>query len=912
MKQLKLMTMACLAFIWWPSAGARTAGLTVANPRVQMMVNPIGVSEGSPDFSWELSSDKKNVVQKSYRIQVAYSCEALEKGKPDVWDSGERKGDRQNYVAYAGAKLKQGMRYWWRVQVKTNKGTSWSAPAFWQMALDGWSAPWIGRAYATDVLQGHTKLRARYLRKDFATDQPIHRATLYICGLGLYEAYVNGRRVGRAELAPTPTDYNITVKYNAYDVTSLLRRGNNAVGVVLGNGRFVPMRWSSNNKVHTIPQLTAQLVVDYANGTSTTIRTDNTWKITADGPIGNNNEYDGEEYDARKEMPGWSEPGFDDSKWQQSEIQTGPKGRMVAQDNPNITIMDTVRPKSITELKPGVFIVDMGQNMVGWLRMKVRGKAGQTVKAHFAEMLQKDGSLYVANLRTAETTDTYIMKGGGEEIWEPSFTYHGFRFVEITGLTGKPALSDITGEVLYDQMATTGTFSCSNDIYNKVYHNAFWGIRGNYRGMPTDCPQRDERVGWTGDRTIGCLGEAYIFDNHRLYAKWVDDIGDDQRPNGSVSDVNPIFWSIFSDNMTWPGAWLTVCNMLYDQYGDAKPLFKHYAGMKKWMLYMKEKYMKDGILTKDTYGDWCMPPESLELIHSKDSSKITDGALISTSFYYFFCGIMSKFAALMKNADDVAMWNAQAEMVKDAFNRKFYDAEKGWYGNNTVTANMLPLRFGMVPVQNRSRVFQNIASKTENEFGSHVSAGLIGVQQLMRGLTDYGRGDLAWTIASNKTYPSWGYMAEQGATTIWELWNGNTAAPDMNSGNHVMLLGDLILWTYSYLGGIGQTEKSCGFSEIKLKPWPVKGLDSVKCSYRSIYGEIGSRWQKQNGRFNWDFTIPAGRTAVVCVPAPGGSLSADDVRAVKRQGGRLLKQQTDMGYTAFSFPSGSYHISVAQ
>lgn len=910
MKKLRVVTLACLTISLSTSVHARNAEVSVTNPRIQMMTNPIGVADRTPDFSWELSCNMKNVIQKGYRIQVAYTREALESGKPDVWDSGDRKGDKQNYISYSGAKLNQGTRYWWRVRVKTNKGTSWSEPAFWQTALDRWTAPWIGRNYPTDVLKDHTKLRARYLRKDFTANNPILRATLYVCGLGLYKVYVNGQRIGHAQLAPTPTDYNVTVKYNAYDVTPLVRQGKNAVGVIIGNGRFVALRIPSNYQSYGMPQLTAQLVIDYSDGTNSVISTDETWKITADGPIGNNNEYDGEEYDARKEMPGWSEPGFDDSKWMKAEIQAGPKGKVVAQDNPNITIMDTVKPQSITELKPGVFIVDMGQNMVGWIKMKVNGKAGQTVKAHFSETLQKDGSLYVANLRSAETTDTYTMKGTGDEIWEPSFTYHGFRFVEITGLSEKPALSDITGEVLYDQMATTGSFKCSDDTFNKVYKNAFWGIRGNYRGMPTDCPQRDERMGWTGDRTIGCLGEAYIFDNHRLYAKWTDDIGDDQREDGSVSDVNPIFWPVFSDNMTWPGAWLTVSNMLYDQYGDAKPIHKHYAGMKKWMLYMKDKYMKDGIVTKDTYGDWCMPPESLELIHSKDPSKKTNGALISTSFYYFFCGIMSKFAALMNNQADVQMWNNQAEMVKKAFNEKFYNVEKSWYDNNTVTANMLPLRFGMVPEKYRAQVFKSIVYKTEGEFSSHVSAGLIGVQQLMRGLTDNGRGDLAWTIASNKTYPSWGYMAEHGATTIWELWNGDTAAPDMNSGNHVMLLGDLILWTYSYLGGIGQTGKSVGFKEIKLKPWPVKGLENVNCTYKSIYGEIKSEWKKENGRFNWSFTIPAGRMAVVCVPAGNGRLSEEDIRAVKRQGGSLMKEQTDKNFVAFTFPSGSYNISV--
>ena len=912
MIRFRMNLTACLLFGLMLIAQVATAGVKVVEPKVEMLTNPVGIDSKAPRFSWEIVSSQKSVMQMGYRILVASSEANLKKNLGDIWDSGLKLSDASNYIDFGGAALVSKNRYFWKVQVKTNRGSAWSAPCFWEMGLlnpSDWTAQWIGGNFPADQLKDKTKLRARYLRKDFTAGGAVKKATLYICGLGLYEAYINGKRIGKQELSPGPTDYNFSVKYNTFDVTSDVKSGKNALGVILGNGRFTSMRWSSI-LTFGVPQLLAQLEITLSNGQKEIIVSDPTWKITTDGPIGNNSEYDGEQYDARKEMPGWNETDFNDASWQQAEVVAAPKGHLNAQMNPNITIMDKVKPISIKELKPGVYMMDMGQNMVGWLKLKVKGSKGDELKLHFAETLQKDGSLYTANLRSAETTDTYILKGVGTEVWEPSFTYHGFRYVEMTGFKTKPNLADIEGEVIYDEMSTTGTLETSNSMFNKVYQNAFWGIRGNYRGMPTDCPQRDERMGWLGDRGVGCLGEAYVFNNHLLYAKWLDDIEDDQKPNGEISDVSPIYWSVYADDVTWPAAWFTGANMLYDQFGDKGPITKHYAAMTRWMNHIKNDISKDYIVQKDQYGDWCMPPESPELIHSKDPARITDGKLLSTSFYYMLCGLMSKFAALSGHTEDVTMWNDLADKTKESFNRNFFHADKEYYSNNTVTANILPLRFGMVPEEYRDAVFRNIVEKTTGEFKSHVSAGLIGVQQLMRGLTDYGRGDLAWTIATNNTYPSWGYMAEHGATTIWELWNGDTADPSMNSGNHVMLLGDLIVWAYSYLGGIAQTDNSAGFKHLKLKPWPVDGLNFVKAAYRSVYGEIESHWQKQGDKFVWDFEIPCNTSALVYIPAKNGQLDNLSRAAVEKQSGKF--QKLDGNYAVYAFGSGRYHVVVNQ
>lgn len=884
------------------------SAIRVVHPQVERLTNPIGLEYSEPTFSWELVATESGVKQLSYRILVASSVDLLNKNQADVWDSQLQKSDQSNYIVYRGKALQSGQRYYWKALVKTNKGTAYSENSFWEMGLmnhSDWKATWIGRSYSDDVLTGNTKLRARYLRKDFSISGQIKKAILYICGLGLYEAFINGQRIGKAELAPTPTDYRKSVRYNTYDVTDAVVNGKNAIGVVLGNGRYVAMRIP--RVLHFgQPQLLAQLEITVADGKKYIITSDTSWKITNQGPIGLNNEYDGEVYNARQEMKGWSNAGFDDSRWQLAEKIAAPAGELLAQVNPNITIMDHVKPISIREQRPGVYILDMGQNMVGWLKVKLHGNEGDTLKIHFVETLQKDGSIYTANIREAETTDTYITNGQ-PAIWQPSFTYHGFRFVELTGFKQKPNLSDFEGEVLYDEMATTGTFTTSNQILNRIYRNAFWGIRGNYRGMPTDCPQRDERMGWLGDRAVGALGECYVFNNHLLYAKWLRDIEETQREDGSISDVAPVYWAIYNDDVTWPSAWFTVANMLYDQFGDTRPIKQHYAAMKKYMLHIKDSYMQDGVITRDQYGDWCMPPESLELIHAQDPNRKTDGALLSTAFYIHLCRLMARFATINQKPDDAAFWQNLAVQMNQDFTRKFYHPDKGFYGNNTVTSNILPLRMGLMPEEYRTTVFKNIVEKTVNEFNSHVSTGLIGIQQLLRGLTDNGQGELALKIATNTTYPSWGYMAEQGATTIWELWNGNTADPAMNSGNHVMLLGDLLIWSYQYLAGIGQQEGSQGFKRIELKPWPIKGLDHVSASYHSIYGDIKSAWKTSGNRFSWQFTIPANTTARVYIPLSNRQLSAKEAKGLTRDGKFVGLEN---GYAVFDFVSGDYEVNL--
>ncbi|MDD3561712.1 alpha-L-rhamnosidase [Petrimonas mucosa] len=854
--------------------GCSGGKLKVTSLKVEMQENPVGLNTLAPRFSWQISSTTPDLVQQSYQIQVALTEEELKKGINLLWDSGVVDSDLSVLIPYRGESLVSRGKYYWRVKVNSNQGSSdWSKIAHWSMALlddSDWQAKWIGEDSLSnpgETAAKNTRLAARYLRKPFEANKGnIQSAVIYVSGLGSYEAYLNGKRVSEDVLAPTVSWYPNRVYYNTFDVTPLVKKGANLLAVKLGNGRFFGMR-ESPTQVFGLPRLLAQLEIEYADGSKEVIVSDETWKVTSKGPIVANNEFDGEEYDARLELAGWESAGYDDSSWLQADIMDAPGGKLTAQTNPNLRVMEEIKPVSITPLSDGKFILDMGQNMVGWLKVNnLNGKKDQPITFRFAEILNPDSTIYLANIRSAKVTDIYTPARDGAFSWEPSFVYHGFRFVEISGLDEEPALSNFTGKVVYDRMETTGWFETSNQVINQTFKNAYWGIRGNYRGMPTDCPQRDERQGWLGDRATGCFGEAFIFDNAHLYSKWIQDIEDSQSPEGSISVVSPRYWTIYHDDVTWPAAYFYAAKMLYHQYGDSEPIRKHYASMKRYLERVQEVSMQDFILTKDAYGDWCMPPERQELIHSQDPARKTAGAVLSTTMYYSLLNLMVEFAQLTGNEQDIPGFQELAGKIREAYNARFFNADSAKYDNNTVTANILSLQLGLVPEGKEQQVFDNIVQKTEVDFDGHVSTGVLGIQQLMRGLTQHGNVDLAYKIATNETYPSWGYMIKKGATTIWELWNGDTADPAMNSANHVMLLGDLIIWYYEDLAGIKNYPGSVAYKKLWMEPKFPEGLSHVKASYKSAYGEIRSEWSRENGKFSWNITIPGNSSAVVKLP----------------------------------------------
>ncbi len=870
--------------------GSIYAVTSITDLRTEQLKNPAGIDVRQPRLSWRIESDERNVIQTAYHILVASSPELLEQGKGDIWDSGKIESDASQWIVYQGKPLKRNAPYYWKVKIDTNKGTTdWSAPAFWTTGLFNeadWQGQWIGldNAAPGDSETQWSRLAARYLRKEFTLKKEVKRATVHIAGMGLYELFINGQRIGNQVLAPAPTDYRKTILYNTYDVTSLLQT-ENAMGVTLGNGRFYTMR--QNYKPYKIatfgyPKLRLNLIVEYADGSKETIATNTTWKLTADGPIRSNNEYDGEEYDARKELGNWTQTGYDDKSWMPAQRVSIPSGTLRAQMMPGMKVTETLKPVSIKKLG-NKYILDIGQNMAGWVRFRVKGQAGDSIRLRFAESLQDNGELYTRNFRDARSTDVYVVSGREtkDATWAPRFIYHGFRYVEVCGYPNAKA-EDFIAEVVEDEMEHTGSFSCSDETLNKIIRNAFWGIRSNYKGMPVDCPQRNERQPWLGDRTMGCWGESMLFDNYAMYAKWTRDIREAQREDGCIPDVAPAYWNYYSDNVTWPAALPMACDMLFTNFGDKRPIEENYPAIKKWVSHIREYYMtKEYIITRDKYGDWCVPPESLELIHSKDPSRKTDGDLIATAYYLKVLQLMHRFANLQGLKADAAEWEELEHRMKDAFNARFLHVKEGtspvpghalypdsiFYGNNTVTANILPLAFGLVPKNLIDAVAQNAVTSIITTHKGHISTGVIGVQWLLRELSRRGHADVAYLLATNQTYPSWGYMVEKGATTIWELWNGDTANPEMNSGNHVMLLGDLLPWCFNNLAGIRADRWKSGYKHIVFQPaFEIQELSNVDASYTSIYGKITSRWTKTPTHLEWDIELPANTTGEVHLP----------------------------------------------
>ncbi len=838
--------------------------------RVSRMTEPAGIVR-TAQFSWQTSSKKPNVRQTAYRLRVATSKADLQARRNLLWDSERTESDESVAVPYQGRRLPYQSRIYWQVEVWLNTGEHLKSPV--QTFLTGLKhfseqALWIGADDADKIVtgdDGSRDLPARYLRHTFTIDSKVKRAILYVSGLGYGTTYINNKPVSPDIFGTLQTDYTKTVYYNTYDVTDLLRRGSNAIGSVLGNGYVLGFNKSCVS--YGLPRLRAQLVVETDRDTLTVV-TGTDWKVTTDGPIQRNHLYNGERYEAARQMDDWTLPSFDDSRWQQARQLQAPTGVVQPQPSPCMRIQKELQPQSIRRTADGRYIIDMGQNMVGQLRVRLFGNEGVPVIIRYAELLEPNDPdrLYVANLRSAKCTDTYIPAQDGTFTYQPQLTYQGFRFVEISGIEKEPKLKDITGCVIYDQMADQGTFWCDNELLNKLHQNAYWGIIGNYHGMPTDCPQRDERMGWMGDHVMGCYGENMLLDNGALYYKWLQDVWDTQDDEGLIADVAPGFWVVRQKDVAWEALSVYATYMLFRRYNDINAVLKYYPFLQTYMRYL-DRNLKDGIVPTNCWGDWCMPPERPELIHSQDPARKTDGSLISSAMYYSMLIMMGHMAEQLGIEADRANFEKQRQKLKEDYNRHFYHPETASYSNNTVTANLLSLEFGLVPEGDEERVLQNIVDVTRDTYRDHVSCGVLGMQHLMTCLTRRGHLDQAMRIILQKDYPSFGYMIEKGATTIWELWNGDTADPAMNSANHVMLLGDVLIWMYGDLAGIRQSANSRAYKELDMYISMPEGMDHVRATHETPYGTVSSEWWRTEVGVTWKVDIPANSSARIHVPS---------------------------------------------
>ncbi len=756
----------------------------------------------------------------------------------------------------------------------------------------------------------YRRLPARMLRREFTISSRVSRAVVYFCGLGVSELYLNGRRVGDQVLSPGLTDYNKRCLYVTYDVTRNLNRGMNAIGAWLGNGRYYAPRHSAPTTTFTYgyPKMLLQLEITYANGATELLCSDTNWKITADGPLRANNEYDGELYDARREMPGWSQSGFDDSRWKQAERVAPPPGALCSEMAEPIREQESLTPVSVAEIRPGVYIADFGQNFAGWCRLHVQAPPGHRITLRHAERLSKDGSLYTDNLRSAKCTDVYIASGRGVETYTPRFVYHGFRYVEITGYPGKPSPQSITGVVVHDDLQRSGTFQCSNALVNTIYRNMYWGIRSNYRSIPTDCPQRDERQGWFGDRAQVSRGEMYVFDTAAMHTKWLRDIADSQLEGGHLPDLAPAYWRFYTNSVTFPTLAVVLPGHLYEQYGDRRILETCYPMMTRWAEMMIGQ-MRDDLMPKDTYGDWCVPPESPELIWSTDPNRVTNAELVASAYFYANLRTLARYAALLGCPEDTVRYSHIADRMQRAYHARWYNPVTHAYNNGSQTSYVLTLAFGLAPEDVRHKVFQGLIDHVMKHCQGHLRTGMVGSQWLMRTLSDNGRPDVAWKLATQTSFPSWGYMIARGATTIWELWNGDTGDPLMDSGNHVMQIGDLCTWLHESVAAIAPDISQPGFRHIVMRPVMPPGLDSARASRQSLYGTILSDWKRTGSGLDWEVTVPVNTTATLHV-------SASDPASIRESGRDLvstpgiLSVHKDLGRVCVTVGSGTYRFHV--
>lgn len=886
--------------------GCTSKTVSVGELTTEMRVCPTIEVGHSPRLSWKVFSNENGTTPKAYQIIVRD-----EDGRT-VWNTHKVHSEGGVMVPYEGETLQAETDYNWKVRVWTDRGrTEWSAPAIWSVGLadsTSWAgAEWIGINEREKLRQDENHLSARYLRKEFTLkDHTIKKAKLYMCALGMGDAEVNGHRVSRDIFAHPPVLFIKRIMYRTYDVTDLVQAGDNVMTVLLGNGRWQTLKCWSLRGVED-PRVKLALKVTYEGGEQDVVVSDTSWMGTSQGPITDNNEMDGEYYDARLEMPGWDQKDYAyTSVWQQVDTLYEPKGEMHPMPMDDMAVQDTVVGQSVRALPDGSYLIDMGQNMVGRAEMTLCGRAGEPVVIKYAENLLPGGTgVDQSNLRAALGTDQYTPSSDGEFTYCSTFPYHGFRYAQIWGVTAEPDPSKFKGLVVYDEMPTDGEWTSSSEQLNQLYHNMYWCLRSCYRGMPIDCPQRDERQGWLGDRGATILGEPYMFGVGPLYRKWMDDVYDSMSKKGRISVVSPRNWTIYNDDTYASIVFLYMADMLYTRYGDDSGITTYYDTMKMWLDYITTKNLHDGIfhMKYDEYADWCVAPSDPPVIHTQEPERLTESDLIQTGIYTDVLREMIKFAQYTGNVEDIPAYQATLAEVGEAFNERFFNSEQSCYDNNTMTSSLIALRFDLVPEGRRQDVVNTLVSKIR-DCDNHLIVGNVGVRYAMQTLTEAGEINLAYELAMQDTYPSWGYMLSRGATSIWELWNGDTADAAMNSGSHAHLIGDLLSWYYENLAGIKNDPTDVAFHKIILQPSFPQGLDSVAASFDSPYGLIRSAWSLDydDDYLVWDVTVPVGSTATAIVPA----LFNVEVE----NAGDSIKSEIEGEFTKISLSSGSYRLST--
>ena len=763
-----------------------------------------------------------------------------------------------------------------------------------ECAAEGWVPAAVVGEYGAEpwgLLEPREPLGSEYLRKEFEISGEIASARAYATGLGLYVLCINGRRAGNDTLTPGWTHYPTRVQYQTYDVTSLLQPGPNAIGAILGAGWWGSQMagdWQDSN-----PRLLCQLEIIYADGRTERIVTDGSWTAHP-SPILENSLYHGECYDARLEQPGWAQPGFDDSAWTNVKPYGAATSRLVAQACPPIQVMGRLEPVAITEPRSGVYIFDFGQNHAGRVCLRVAGPRGTRVRLRHGEVLNADGTLYTANYGRARATDTYVLKGEGLETYEPRFTYRGFRYAEVTGYPGAPPQDALVSHIVHSSVKPAGSFSCSNALINRLQQAILWGQRSNLHSVPTDCPQRDERLGWTGDAQVFAPTACWNMDMARFFAKWMHDILDSQEPDGTVKNINPTLVKKPA-SPGWGDAITVIPWTVYRFYGDTRIIEENYEGMKKWVECMR-RAAQDGLLyEREGYGDWVAPEPSPR-------------KPIGAAYYYYSTRLLAEMAGVIGRTDDARHYAELARQIAEAFNEAYLD-EQDNYPGATQTANLLPMQLGIVPPEHQAGVVQNIVRNIAARDG-HLSTGFLGTPCLLEVLSSHKAHDTAWRLAIQETHPSWGYMLANGATTIWERWNGNRieeVGADMNSFNH-FAFGAIGEWFYQSLAGLNPDPGRPGFKHIIVRPRPAPGLTSASAAYQSMHGTLTCTWALAGDTFELALSIPANTSATLYLPASDPDLVLEGGRPAAEAPAVAPLHIDEAGIAAYEIGAGHYRF----
>ena len=920
----------CVAFTFLFVDGSAMGGnqnkLAAVNLRTEYKHNPIGLGMANPRLSWEMQDSERGSMQQAYQIRCAATAAELKDKANLLWNTDWVESEQSNQLAYAGPKLVSGERVYWQVRIRNNRGTesAWSEPVFFELGLlshADWKAQWIEPKLDEDVSKSTP---SPYLRRTFQAPKPISKATAFVTCHGLYELSMNGSKVSDDLFTPGWTSYQERLQYQAYDVTDLLAKGDNAIGVVLGDGWYRGfLVWQGNKNTYGEKvALLFQLQIEYADGTSELICSDENWKAGT-GPILKSDIYNGETYDARLEQNGWNTAVFDDSKWNGVETKDYGYNNLVASDGVPVQVTQRIQPIEKIITPKGELVFDFGQNLVGWVHFKLKGNKGDKVVLNHAEVLDQEGNFYTANLRVAKAEDEYIFKGDGVESYAPRFTFHGFRYVKISDYPGEVTVDDLEACVVHSAMTETGDFVCSDTLVNRLQKNIQWGLRGNFLDVPTDCPQRDERLGWTGDAQVFAPTACFNVDAASFYTKWMQDFPVDQKENGSVPWVVPNVvkdgggtgWSDGFGATAWADASVIIPWTVYRAYGDTGILERQYASMKGWEEYMIRESGDNYVFSAGFhFGDWLAFAEYYSYYYNAPdygyAGANTDKELIATAYFYHTTGLMQKTAEILGKKEDAARYAAILPKIKEAFNREFV-TETGRLTSGTQTAYVLALCFKLLP-ENLVPVVAKRLADDVNHFG-HLTTGFVGTPLLCQALSDYGYPDVAYKLLLNKRYPSWLYPVTKGATTIWERWDcikpdGSFQDVGMNSFNHYAY-GAVGNWLYQTVAGLQEDPAVAGYKKIVVKPMPTEQLQFARANYHSIYGEIRSGWERKEDAFVQTVAIPANTSAKIY-------LLANDEASVS-ESGKPISNRKEMAiagregdYLVVEVCSGTYSFQI--